>query len=83
MHIPGSTGVNSVAYTPDKRWLAAGDGNGDVYLWNAATGQRVETLPDPGSGGILGVAVSPDGNTLGTDSPDGTVYQWRVEPRMC
>jgi len=34
---PGSTGVNSVSFSPNNALLAASDENGDTYLWNVAT----------------------------------------------
>jgi WD40 repeat protein len=38
--------VNSVAFSPNGRTLAAGDGNGHVCLWDTATGKRTATLTE-------------------------------------
>jgi WD40 repeat protein len=32
----GSSGVSSVAFSPDGATLAAGDGNGSIYLWHVS-----------------------------------------------
>ena len=48
---PSSKGVNSVAFSPDGKILAAGDGNGRTYLWSAAAGKPILSLPDPSSKG--------------------------------
>ena len=75
---PGSAGVYAVAFSPDGRTLAMGDGGGSTYLWDVATRSRIATLTDPGSGGVNAVAFSPVGKTLATGDGDGSTYLWDV-----
>ena len=69
-----------MAFSPDGRTLAAGDGNGRTYLWNIATGKPIATLTDPGSLAINSVAFSPDGKTLATGDESGSVNLWQLTP---
>jgi WD40 repeat protein len=52
-----------VAFSPDSRWIAAGDSGCNVNLWNTATGHQVATLKGH-TGGVTGVAFSPDGSRI-------------------
>jgi WD40 repeat protein len=77
-------GVTSVAFDPSQHSeiLAAGDVDGDVYLWNFDTAQREFTLPAPpgtsglSTGSISSVAFSPDGSTLAVGYNNGDVVLW-------
>jgi WD40 repeat protein len=74
--------VNGVAFSPDGTLLASADGNGNVQLWNTATGQEVGTPIMAGTtstgGGVNGVAFSPDGTLLASADADGAVQTWQV-----
>src|SRR5262249_10536267 len=76
--------VWSVAFSPDGKWLASAGGQygklGEVILWDAATRQRVRTLPGHTSS-VYCVAFSPDGQRLasGGTGPDRTVKLWEVQ----
>ena len=72
--LPAAGIVGSVAWSPDGKWLAtASDGN--VKMWNIATGQVVLTLRDGNSSGDS-VAWSPDGKRLATASKSATAEIW-------
>jgi WD40 repeat protein len=72
-------GVDSVAFSPDGKILASGDGSGVLELWNAATGQPIRRLPAGSTGPVLSVAFSPDGKILASGgSENGEVQLWNT-----
>jgi WD40 repeat protein len=58
--------VYPVAYSPDGRWIASGGWDGDVRLWDAATGEPCATLPHPEY--VHSLAFLPEGPWLVTGS---------------
>jgi WD40 repeat protein/serine/threonine protein kinase len=91
--LPTEQGKNALAYdavafSPDGRYLVAGNQAGAVQVWDAGTGQEVRTL-DLHSVEIRGVVFSRDGKHLASASGDGKVKLWdatrlgeRQEPRI-
>jgi WD40 repeat protein len=76
---PSDGGVNTVAFSPDRRLLAAAYGDGYVRLWNPVTGQAAGSpLPvDTGpAGDAFGLAFSPDGKLLATGDAAGYLRLW-------
>ena len=70
------------AFTPDCRRLAAAGHDGQVLLWDVASGQRLMTLPGFG-GPITSMSFSPDGQRLaiGTQEGDkGAVHIFDASP---
>jgi WD40 repeat protein len=67
-----------LAYTGDGRWLAIGEGNGSVTVWNlAGRGLTVETVEaaavhqvPEGQTRVTGLGFSPDGRWLLCNCPD-------------
>ncbi len=75
---PTTSGINSVAFSPDSKTMAAVDADGGIYLWDIPAGHRVTTLPDPGKQAVISVAFSPDGKTLAVVDADGSIYLWDI-----
>jgi WD40 repeat protein len=71
----GSGSVWSVAFSPDGKILATGDGNGTAQLWNPATGQQIRSLTT-GSDLVWSVTFSPDGKILATGDDNSKAQLW-------
>jgi len=84
--------VNAVAFSPDGRYLLSGSGNvmladdGDVILWEVATGKEVRRFAGHSSGlifktpaGVSHVGFSADGRYALSISVNQTITVWEVE----
>jgi hypothetical protein len=60
---PGTSFVNSVAFSPDGRRVAA-DIDGGAGLWEVETGKLIRRLKGPGGLTLDQVVFSPDGESL-------------------
>ncbi len=72
--------ASAIAFSPDGKTLATPCGDNAVRLWDAPTGQLLDTL----EGHALSVACvsfSPDGRTLASGSWDRTIRLWDVATR--
>jgi WD40 repeat protein/tRNA A-37 threonylcarbamoyl transferase component Bud32 len=68
---------NGAAVSPDGTLLAALTAEGQIRLWDVATGKPGPTLPGHG-GGYQAMTFSPDGKILATGGADGLVNLWDV-----
>jgi eukaryotic-like serine/threonine-protein kinase len=68
--------VNSVAFSPDGRTLAAdGNSNGDIRIWDAHTGRQRRVL-NGHKEWVGALAFSPDGRTLVSGGQDKVLRVW-------
>ena len=61
--------MRSLAFSPDGKWIAAGDKDGKIRLLNGQTAEPKAVLDDH-MGSVMRLAFSPDGNTLASVSVD-------------
>jgi WD40 repeat protein len=54
--------VNTVAYSPDGRWIASAGEDAKLIIWDAATQKAVRSFDLPGTSSH--VVFAPDGNTI-------------------
>jgi eukaryotic-like serine/threonine-protein kinase len=75
----------SVAFSPDGKTIAAGAGRGQVFRWEAATGNQLPPLLQSGSIDFA-VVFTPDGQGLAAANRDGNVRLWDLarpaQPRL-
>ncbi|NCR45853.1 MAG: protein kinase [Microcystis aeruginosa G13-01] len=69
--------LDSVAYSPDGRYLASGSRDNTIKIWEVATGKELRTLTGH-SEIVFSVAYSPDGRYLASGSRDNTIKIWEV-----
>ncbi|MDJ0575110.1 MAG: NB-ARC domain-containing protein [Xenococcaceae cyanobacterium MO_234.B1] len=74
--------ILSVAFSPDGQFLATGDVNGEVRLWQVATHRLVLSLQGHTSQ-VWSVVWNPDGKTLASGSTDGMVKLWDICDGKC
>ncbi len=76
--LPHPRGAHTVCFSPDGKTLASGGADGDVVLWDVATGEKVNEFgrhPDP----VTCVAFSPDGALLAVGGYRSFVCLWEIK----
>ncbi|KAH7302855.1 WD40-repeat-containing domain protein, partial [Stachybotrys elegans] len=74
--------VRSVVFSPDAKHLASASGDNTVRLWDAATGQCLQTL-EGHRDAVNSVVFSPDAKHLASASLDKTVRLWDAATGQC
>ncbi len=67
------------AFSPDGKWLATGDQDGTVSLWNVPASGRVRRILSGHTASVSGVSFHPDGSRLVSCSFDGQVKVWELK----
>ncbi len=67
----------SLAFSPDRQWLAMAHYSGSVTLWRVQDGVLVQRYVGHAKG-VPGIAFSPDGKTIATTGTDGKLGLWPV-----
>ncbi|KZV88419.1 kinase-like protein [Exidia glandulosa HHB12029] len=77
------SGVTSVAFSPDNRYVAAGSVDNSLRIWNVMLGHCTRVLEHPSLlKGVSSISYSPDGRYIAAGSYDGTVRVWDVDDRV-
>ena len=76
----GGYGMSCIAGSPDGRRIAGGLNDRTVRLWDAESGQVIDTLRGH-SDVTYSVAFSPDGNELASASYDKTIRVWDLSTK--
>jgi serine/threonine protein kinase len=71
--------VDSIAFSPDGKTIAAGGGYWEVTIWDVQAGTIRQKLSGH-KDWVTAVAFSPVGNVLATGSGDGTIKLWQPNP---
>src|SRR5207249_7166213 len=69
--------IFAIAFSPDGKWLAAGNWDGMTRVYEVETGKELCRLVGHQSH-VNAVRFSPDGKTLATGSSDTTVLLWEL-----
>ena len=64
------------AFSPDGQWIATGDTDGAVSLWEVASSGRVRQTLRGHAAAVMGVSFHPDGSRLVSCGVDGQVKVW-------
>src|SRR5438874_1177054 len=66
-----------IPFSPDGTRIASGGNDNIIQLWNANSGQRLQTYTGH-LGSIWAVAWPPDGRRIASGGNDGTVQVWEA-----
>ena len=69
--------VNCLAFAPAGRWLASGDENGEIIVWQPDSCKIVRRLTTTES--VLAIAFSPCGRFLASAASGGRIRLWELE----
>ncbi len=78
---PPRSGVGTVSFSPDGKYVLSGGMDGMVCVWEAATGRLLLQLDGRGDASgrwITGVAMTPDNGLLAAAHYGGTATIWRI-----
>jgi WD40 repeat protein len=74
-------GITFLAFSPTSDALVSSDWGGQVYVWDAGTGEAQRLGGSTGYDAIQALAFSKDGETLASGCNDGTITVWDMKTR--
>ncbi|MBN2808867.1 MAG: caspase family protein [Deltaproteobacteria bacterium] len=75
---PACSAPTVLAITPDGRYMASGNENGDVQIWNLETGQRLFNL-EAKSGAVRALTATAGNNFFAAGYNNGRVILWNLK----
>ena len=76
--LAGLADGSAVAFSPDGKLAVTGGTDGNVRVWNTATGQELGTPMSSDDKPVASVAFSPSGALIAAASTDGNVQLWNA-----
>jgi hypothetical protein len=73
--VPGSLFV--LAYSPDARFIASGQGNGQILVYSTVSGKQLAQWQSK-HGHVHALAFSRDGSLLASGGANGTILIWKL-----
>ena len=71
--------ANSVAASPDGKWIVSGGVDRKVTIWDATNHQKVGESAEQFQRGVTALDISPDSSCVAAGSEDGSVVVWCLE----
>ncbi len=83
LHLGGDGRImdSAVAFSPGGEYLATGNMEGVIQVWNLENGEELFTIQGH-TGLVHNIAFSPDGKYVASASGDGTTRLWDAESRQ-
>jgi transcription initiation factor TFIID subunit 5 len=76
----GHTGpVNTMAVSPDGRWLASAGEDSIINIWDIGSGRRLKSMRGHGRSSIYSLAFSQEGSVLVSGGGDNSVRVWDIK----
>ncbi|GAA3392817.1 Hsp70 family protein [Cryptosporangium minutisporangium] len=74
----GQVGLSGAVISPDGKWVAAGDSDSNVWLWDLTAPNRAYVMPRLHADYVTELAFSPDSRTFVSGGGGGTIHVWDV-----